>query len=135
MQAIWKAQSDAQDRAIAVKENRDYRSFMNRPLPKNANDIKPGHVVYWLKPNANAGHGTLGQRFYGPYKVLDADQRGAVLQHIDTGIRESNRVNIEHLKPVQVNPDYFNRPHFSTDNTYHSRPNKNATKPMMTSEE
>ena len=132
IEAIWKAQNTAHDRAIAVKERQDFRSYLTRPPAQNISDITPGSVVYWLKPNVTAGHGTLGQRFYGPYKVLECDNHGALLQHIDTGVREKSRVNIEHLKPVQIDPDYFKRPHFSNDNVYRSQENtlKNKSHPL-----
>ena len=135
MKSIWRAQNEAQERAIDAKAKQDYRSFQNRPQAKNITDIRPGSVVYWLKPNAIAGKGTLGQRFYGPFKVLDSDRFGAKLQHLDTGVIEKSRVNIEHLKPVQVNPDYFKKPHYSHDEVYRSQKNRFSEKFHKNSEE
>ena len=98
--------------------------MQSRPKEKNISDIFPGRVVYWHKPNLNAGPGSLAARYYGPFKVLDCDKHGAQLQHIDTGEKPNTKVNLEHLKPVEITAEYFDRPHFSQDEVYRSQANK-----------
>ena len=124
VQNIWKAQNLAQEKCLQLKEKQDHASLQSRPRQKNVADIFPGRVVYWHKPNLNAGPGTLAAKYYGPYKVLDCNEHGASLQHIDTGDKPNSKVNLEHLKPVEICEEYFGRPHFSQDEVYRSRRNK-----------
>ena len=79
------------------KAKQDESRLKYRPKEHRYNDLVPGDICYWRKPQIKKGQGIKVKKNFGPYLVIGRNGSKASLRDLTTGQTHPLKVHVEQL--------------------------------------
>ena len=126
LQSMLTTQQKAIKTATDLQLQRSKERLKRKPEEKGTDELIPGCVVYWNKPNVKPVSGKLSAKHFGPFILVSRSKFTAKLRHLHTGQFVQYSVNLNQLILARhMNSEEANmKPQFSEDRVYRAKANQ-----------